>query len=110
MTPTPREPAVIVPIPPATTLNYTQSFTLMNDPDFIGRVQVACLAYAQTILLEPANAPAHNTLLRWATTVFAGPNVVAMQVTPAVTLNPNVQQAGSAITDDDLQAAVQAVV
>lgn len=110
MTPVPQEAAVIVPIPPATTLDYTQSYALMNDSDFRGRVQVGCLAYAQTILLQPPTAPAHNTLLRWAQSVFAGPSVVAMQITPAVVLNPNVQQAGSDISDDDLQAAIQATV
>lgn len=101
---------LIVPIPPATTLDYTQSYALMNDLDFRGRVQVACLSYAQYITLEPSNAPAHNTRLRWANNVFQNPTMVASQTTPPVVMNPNVQQDGSAVTDASLQAAVQAVV
>lgn len=110
MTPGANTADPIVPIPPATTLDYNQSYALMNNFDFRGRVQVACLSYAQYITLEPSNAPAHNTRLRWANSVFQNPNQVANQTTPPVVMNPNVQQAGSAVTDESLQAAVQAVV
>lgn len=100
----------IVPIPPATTLSYNQSYALMSDGNFRGRVQVACLAFAQAITLEGPDYPAHNTRLRWANSVFVNPSGVASQITPPTVMNPNVQQGGSAISDDDLQAAVQAVV
>lgn len=102
--------AVIVPIPPAGTLNYDQSFALMSDADFRGRVQVACLAYAQAITLQDPNTPAHNTLLKWANSVYQSPPMVATQITPPTVMNPNVQIAGSEIDDNNLQAAVQAVV
>ena len=105
-----QQPADIIPIPPATTLDYDQSYALMSDSAFRGRVQVACLSYAQYITLEASNAPAHNTRLRWANSVFQGPAMVAAQTTPPTVMNPNVQQAGSAVTDENLQAAVQAVV
>lgn len=104
------QPDPIVPIPPATTLDYNQSYALMNDMSFRGRVQVACLAFAQAITLEEPDFPAHNTRLRWANNVFQSPQAVANQVTPPTVMNPNVQMAGSEITDDGLQAAVQAVV
>lgn len=102
--------AVIVPIPPATTLDYEQSFALMSDTDFKGRVQVACLAYAQYILLEPTGTVGHNARVRWAQSVYQSPLMVATQVTPPTVMNPNVQQAGSEVTDQNLSAAVQAVV
>ena len=95
---------------PGGTLTFEQSFELMSDPMFRGRVQVACLAYAQYITLEPTGAPAHNTRLRWAASVYQNPGFIAAQTTPPTVMNPNVQQAGSDVTDLDLQAAVQAVV
>ena len=100
----------IVPTPPATTLTHDQSAQLMNDATFRGRVKVSCLGYAQYISLEATNTPAHNSRFKWAQTVFANPDLVAGQITPPTVLNPNVQQAGSVITDADLDAAVQAVV
>lgn len=100
----------IVPIPPAQTLTYDQSFTLMNDSDFRGRVQVACLTYAQVIISEGPTTAAHNTRLRWAQTVYQNPMQVAAQTTPPTVMNVNVQLAGSAIDDPSLQAAVQYVV
>lgn len=106
----PSQQVDIVPIPPAETLSYNQSYQLMNDMGFRGRVQVACLAYAQSIILEPTDAPAHNTRLRWAQTVYQNPSAVAGNITPPVVMNPNVQLAGSDISDDGLLAVVQAVV
>lgn len=103
-------PSPIVPTPPATTLSYEQSAALMQDFTFQGRVKVACLAYAQTITLEPTGSTAHNTRMRWAQSVYQNPMQVAQQITPPVVLNPNVQQNGSDITDDNLQGVVQVVV
>jgi hypothetical protein len=95
---------------PGGTLTFEQSFALMSEASFRGRVQVACLAYAQYITLEPTGAPAHNSRLRWAASVYQNPVFVSGQVTPPTVMNPNVQQDGSAISDASLQAAVQAVV
>lgn len=105
----PTTQAPIVP-EPGGTLTYEQSFALMNDSDFRGRVQVSCLSYAQVIIGEGPTAPAHNTRLRWANTVYQNPMQVAAQTTPPTVMNVNVQQAGSAISDQALQAAVQYVV
>jgi len=91
-------------------LTYDDSAKLMNDSTFRGRVKTACLSYAQYISIEASNTPAHNSRYRWAQNCFQQPDMVAQQITQPVVLNPNVQSAGSAITDADLQAAVQAVV
>lgn len=103
------QPAIIVPEPGAY-LTFDQSFALMNDANFRGRVQVACLNFAQQITGEGPGAAAHNTRLRWAQGVYQNPAQVAAQTTPPVVMNVNVQQAGSAIEDLALQAAVQYVV
>lgn len=111
MMPMPRmaQPADIIPDPGAT-LTFDQSYALMNDANFRGRVQVACITYAQVITGEGSTVPAHNTRLRWAQSVFQGPAIVAAQITPPTVMNINVQLAGSAIDDPSLQAAVQYVV
>jgi hypothetical protein len=100
----------IVPVPPATTLSYDQSASLMQDSGFRGRVKVACLSYAQYISLEATSTAAHNSRYRWATRCFQAPDQVGNEVVSPVVMNPNVAQAGSEVTDADLQAAVQAVV
>lgn len=107
----PIQPVSIVPDPGAGTLTYDQSYALMNDPSFRGRVQVACLTFAGVITSEDSNAVvAHNTRLRWAQSVYANPNQLAMQTTPPVVMNINIQTTGSDVTDAALQAAVQYVV
>lgn len=106
MTPAPP----IVPIEPATILTYDQSAQLMQDSTFRGRVKVACLSYAQYISLEPTNVPAHNSRFKWAQRCVQAPDAIAAETVPPTVMNPNVQQAGSAVTDPDLQAAVQTVV
>lgn len=95
---------------PGTTLTYDQSFALMNDAAFRGRVQVACLTYAGAITAEESSSVAHNTRLRWAQSVYQSPAMVAAQTTPPVVMNVNIQQTGSAVTDAALLAAVQYVV
>lgn len=103
---TPRE---IVP-DPGGVLSLDQSAQLMVDTTFRGRVKVACLSYAQYISIEASNVPAHNSRYRWATRCFQSPDQVGQEISQPVVMNPNVAQAGSAVTDADLQAAVQAVV
>lgn len=107
MTPSP-DP--IVPIPPATTLSYEQSNTLMQDFTFRGRVKVGCLHFADYIVDEPANVPAHNTRLKWAQSCFQNPDMIAAQIQPAVVMDGEVQQTGSVITDNALQTTVETVV
>ncbi|HEY1242227.1 MAG TPA: hypothetical protein VGF16_16800 [Bryobacteraceae bacterium] len=87
-------------------LTYDDSAQLMNDAQFRGRVKVAALTYAQYIALQPATSGAR---IRWAQQVMQQPDAMATVLTPPTVMNPNVQAAGAAITDPDLQSAVQAV-
>jgi hypothetical protein len=91
-------------------LTYEDSAALMNDNAFRGRVKVACLTYADYISGEAANVPAHNTRYKWAQQCFQSPDATAQQVTPAVVMDPSVQQDGAAIVDTELQVAVETAV
>lgn len=108
MTPTP--PAPIVPIPPATTLSYEQSNLLMQDTSFRGRIKVACLHFAAYIAGEAPGVPAHNTRVKWAQNTMVNPDMTANQVQPPTVMQDQVQTAGSDITDQDLQTAVETTV
>ncbi len=91
-------------------LTYEESAALMRDATFISRVKVACLHYADYISNEPTGTPAHVSRLRWASNVFVQPDNVAMQTAPPAVMDGAVQEAGSAITDEALQSAVEGVV
>jgi hypothetical protein len=100
----------IVPIPPAATLSYEQSYNLMNDSGFMGRIQVACLTYASYIAGEPAGTVAHNTRYRWAQATFLNPRAAAITVQPSVVMEEPVQTQGSGISDQDLQLSTETAV
>lgn len=91
-------------------MTYTESAALMSDVTFRGRVQVAVLKYADSIMIEASSVPAHNTRERWALNAMQNPGMVAAQVQPPTVMDPAVQQDGSAVTDAALQAAVEGVV
>lgn len=91
-------------------MTYSESNALMSDPDFTGRVKVACLKFADSIMNEPSTQPAHTARLRWASGCFQSPGPVSLQVTPPTVMDPNVQADGAAIDDAGLQAAVEATV
>ena len=91
-------------------LTYTQSADLMNDPEFRGRIKVACLTFANYIFGEAVNVPAHNTRLKWAQQTLLMPDSVTGQVAPTVVMDPAVQQDGAEITDAALQSAVENAV
>jgi hypothetical protein len=91
-------------------LSYEASAALMKDATFVDRVKVACLKFADYILNEPANTPAHNTRIRWAQTTTTSPDSVAQNITPPVVMDSAVQQDGAAITDAALQTTVETVV
>ena len=82
----------------------------MTDFAFRGRVKVACLKYADSIMLEPTSTDAHNTRQRWAQNCFQQPDTVAAQTQPPVVMDAAVQLAGDGITDAALQGAVESVV
>jgi hypothetical protein len=91
-------------------MTYDESAALMTDIEFRGRVKVACLKFADSILNEATGTPAHNTRVKWAQQTTVAPDLVASQVQPPVVMDSAVQTAGSAITDAALQGSVEAVV
>jgi hypothetical protein len=91
-------------------MTYEESNTLMSDPVFRGRIKVASLKYAGSIMIEPDNTPAHNTRLGWARRCYQQPEMVANELQPPTVMDPAVQESGSAIADDMLQPAVEGVV
>ena len=102
--------ADITPTPPATALTYDQSAQLMTDLTFKGRIKTACLKFAEYVLNEPTNAPAHNVRFRWAQNCFMSPDSVAGQVQPPTVMQASVQSDGSDISDPDLQVAVETTI
>jgi hypothetical protein len=91
-------------------MTYTESAALMNDQTFRGRVQVAVLKFADSIMIEAGSVPAHNTREKWAVQAMQNPQMVAMQIQPPTVMDPAVQQDGASVTDVALQAAVEGVV
>lgn len=97
-------------------MDYTESSNLMQNSIFRGRVKVSCLKFADSIFIEAANTPAHNSRTKWAVQAFQQPDMVAAQVTPPVVIDPAVQGSAvdpdgdSAISDAALQAAVEVTV
>ena len=91
-------------------MTYEESAALMNDAAFRNRIMVACLKFADYIVAETADVPAHNTRLRWANNCMANPQMTAMQVQPTTVMQDAVQEEGSEISDTDLQAAVETAV
>lgn len=87
-----------------------ESAALMTDPAFRGRVKVACLKYADTIMIDAEAAAGRTAQLRWAAQTFQQPDITAQQVQPPTVMDAAVQQAGAAITDTALQGAVESVV
>ena len=91
-------------------MTYEESSALMMDMTFRGRVKVACLKYADSILIEDSSVPAHNARLRWAVGCEQAPDNVAGQIQAPVVMDPAVQAAGKDVTDIALQASVEATV
>ena len=88
-------------------LTYSESADLMQNADFRNRVMVACLKFADYIVAEPPDSPAHNTRLRWASQCMANPQMTAVQVQPITVMQDSVQEQGAEISDADLQIAVE---
>ena len=110
MMPGMRAAADIVPTPPATVLSYDQSAQLTTDMTFQGRVKIACLKFADSIMDESPSVTAHNVRMKWAAMCFQQPDLVARQIQPPTVMDPAVQTAGSAIDDPSLQGAVEGVI
>jgi len=91
-------------------MTYEESNALMTDLTFRGRVKVACLKYADSIMNEPSSTTAHNSRLRWASQTYQQPDMVATTTQPPTVMDAAVQADGANITDTALQGSVEAVV
>ena len=91
-------------------MTYEETAELMNDTTFKNRMSIACVNFARYITDEPANTPAHSTRYRWAQSALASPSGAVMQIIPTVVTDPEVQADGAAISDADLQTAVETAV
>ena len=91
-------------------MTYEETFALMSDAVFRGRVNIACVNFARYITDEAANVPAHSTRVKWAQNTLISPEVAVNQVIPTVVTDGAVQTDGATITDEALQAAVETAV
>jgi len=91
-------------------MTYSDSAALMSDITFRGRVKVAVLKLADSIMIEASSVPAHNTREKWAIQAMQNPDGIAAQIQPPTVMDPAIQTAGSQVDDTGLQGAVEAVV
>jgi len=91
-------------------MTYKEQNDLMTDLVFQGRIKVAVLKFATSILDEEPTVVAHNTRLKWANNAAQNPQLMAQTLQPNVVMDANVQTAGSSITDELLQGSVEATV
>ena len=91
-------------------IDYQASSDLMANPSFNGRTKIACLNFATYISGEAINVPAHTTRLRWAQDTFRDAENSVNMIMPILIGDPKVQAAGAAISDVDLQSAVETSV
>jgi len=91
-------------------MTYIESAALMTDAEFRGRVKVAALKFSDYVFNEDNSTPAHNTREKWATNCMTNPDMVAANLQPPVVMDAAVQAAGSEITDEALQSAVEGVI
>jgi hypothetical protein len=91
-------------------MTYAESAQLMSDMQFQGRVKVSALTFAAYIMNEPTSTPAHSSRVKWAQGCYANPNVVAINLQSPVVMTPEVQADGAAVSDANLQTAVEEVV
>jgi len=82
----------------------------MKDATFISRVKVACLKFANAILIEASTVSGHTARERWALRTREAPDSVASVVAAPTVMDPQVQTDGAAITDANLQVAVETAV
>jgi len=91
-------------------MTYLESAALMNDFTFRGRIKVALLKYADSILIEPASTPGHSSRIRWAQGAFQQPEQAAQQIHPPTVMDVQVQADGVDIADGPLQTSVETVI
>lgn len=91
-------------------MTYEETYQLMRDQIFRGRVSVACTKFATYIADEQPNVPAHPTRYKWSMATLINPEGATAQVIPTVVWDAAVQQDGAAVTDAALQGAVESAV
>jgi hypothetical protein len=91
-------------------VTYEETFALMNDATFRGRVLVACTKFASYIADELPSVPAHPTRYKWSQTTLVSPEASMSRVIPTVVWDGSVQADGAAIDDAALQGAVESAV
>jgi len=91
-------------------IDYKTASDLMHDADFNGRTRIACLTYAAYIVDEATDVPAHTTRLKWAQNTFAASENAVNEIMPILIMDDKVKTSGAAITDSDLQSAVETSV
>lgn len=82
---------------------------LVQDADFIKRCSQAVVKFAVYILNETPAAANHKARHRWASAAILNPMATASAIAPAVTLEASVDYGLGAVTDGDLQIAVESV-
>ena len=91
-------------------MTYEESAALMTDPQFRGRIKVASLKYADSIVIAPVPVSSHTSLVRWAAQCIQNPDMVAQTLQPLVVMDAAVQADGAEIADAALQGAVETTV
>ena len=91
-------------------MTYAESYLLMGDNEFRGRIQVAALKYADSILNESSTIAGHTSRFRWALQCVQSPAQMAAQLQPPTVMDSAVQDAGGDVSDAALQGAVETVV
>lgn len=91
-------------------ITYSETAELMKDTTFIGRSEIACLKYASYIQGEDAAVPAHATRMRWAQATVTNVTQSVAVIMPVLVMDDKVQTDGAAITDPNLQSAVETSV
>ena len=91
-------------------MTYEDTYQLMRDQIFRGRVSVACTKFASYIADEAPTVPAHPTRYKWSMATLGNPEGATAQVMPTVVWDAAVQQDGPAVTDAALQTAVETAV
>lgn len=91
-------------------MTYEDTYQLMRDQIFRGRVSVACTKFASYIADEAPSVPAHPTRYKWSMATLVNPEGATAQVIPTVVWDASVQADGAAVTDTALQGAVETAV
>lgn len=91
-------------------MTNSESADLMNDMVFRGRIKVANLKFATSILNEAPTVEGHSARYRWAQTAATIPDQEAARIQPMVVMDGQVQLDGANITDAALQTTVETVV